>query len=99
MASATFDFGSVLRDDLPAPAGRFGGFAKFNFIGGHNAPESIPVDGLKAAAEAVLGRDRRDATVVSFHEAADGVHTLDTTDLTIEEAVGAVISLADEARR
>ena len=48
--------------------------------------------------EAVLGRDRRDSAVVSFHEAADGVHTLDTTDLTIEEAVRAVISLAHEAR-
>ncbi|GIG54519.1 (d)CMP kinase [Demequina activiva] len=48
--------------------------------------------------EAVLGRDRRDSAVVSFHEAADGVHTLDTTDLTIEEAVRAVISLAHEAQ-
>lgn len=48
--------------------------------------------------EAVLGRDKRDSAVVSFHEAADGVHTLDTTDLTIEEAVRAVISLAHEVQ-
>jgi cytidylate kinase len=48
--------------------------------------------------EAVLGRDRRDATVVSFHEAADGVHTLDTTHLTIEEAVNAVVALARESQ-
>ncbi|WP_084040064.1 (d)CMP kinase [Demequina sp. NBRC 110053] len=48
--------------------------------------------------EAVLGRDRKDATVVSFHEAADGVHTLDTTELTIDEAVRAVISLAHEVQ-
>lgn len=47
--------------------------------------------------EAVLGRDRRDSAVVSFHEAADGVHTLDTTDLTIDEAVNAVIQLAHDA--
>ncbi|WP_296665924.1 (d)CMP kinase [Demequina sp.] len=48
--------------------------------------------------EAVLGRDRKDATVVQFHTAADGVTTLDTTDLTIEEAVNAVLRLVAEAR-
>ncbi|MFV0633655.1 (d)CMP kinase [Demequina sp.] len=53
---------------------------------------------LATVREAVLGRDRKDATVVSFHQAADGVHTLDTTDLTIEEAVRAVIGLAHEAQ-
>ncbi|WP_082092144.1 (d)CMP kinase [Demequina pelophila] len=52
-------------------------------------------EGADAASvrEAVLGRDRRDATVVQFHVAADGVTTIDTTDLTIEEAVQAVIDL------
>jgi len=48
--------------------------------------------------EAVLGRDAKDATVVNFHTAADGVHSIDTSDLTIDEVVAAVISLADEAR-
>lgn len=52
---------------------------------------------LATVRESVLGRDRRDSKVVSFHEAADGVHTLDTTDLTIEEAVRAVVQLAHEA--
>ena len=52
---------------------------------------------LATVREAVLGRDRRDATVVSFHEAADGVNTLDTTHLTIDEAVRAVIQLAHES--
>lgn len=48
--------------------------------------------------EAVLGRDRKDATVVEFHTAADGVVTLDTTDLTIEEAVDTVLTLVAAAR-
>lgn len=47
--------------------------------------------------EAVLGRDRKDSTVVQFHEAADGVVTIDTTDLTIDEVVGAVLDLAAAA--
>ncbi|WP_062213699.1 (d)CMP kinase [Demequina oxidasica] len=48
--------------------------------------------------EAVLGRDKKDATVVNFQTAADGVVTLDTTDLTIDEAVNAVIALAHEVQ-
>ena len=57
-------------------------------------------EGADAATvrEAVLGRDRQDATVVEFHTAADGVVTLDTTHLTIEEAVQAVLTLAREVQ-
>lgn len=52
---------------------------------------------LATVREAVLGRDRQDSTVVSFHQAVDGVQTLDTTHLSIDEAVRAVIQLAHEA--
>ena len=45
--------------------------------------------------EAVLGRDRKDATVVEFHKAADGVVQMDTTNLTIDEVVSAVVGLAE----
>ena len=47
--------------------------------------------------EAVLGRDAQDATVVEFHTAADGVVAIDTTDLTVDEVVEAVISLVRKA--
>lgn len=47
--------------------------------------------------EAVLGRDRKDATVVQFHTAADGVVEIDTTHLTLDEVVAAVVRLAEEA--
>lgn len=52
---------------------------------------------LATVRDAVLGRDRRDSAVVNFHDAVDGVYTLDTTDLTIDEAVRAVIRLAHES--
>jgi cytidylate kinase len=45
--------------------------------------------------EAVLGRDSKDATVVEFHKAADGVVQIDTTYLTIDEVVLAVVRLAE----
>jgi len=47
--------------------------------------------------EAVLGRDRKDSTVVQFHTAADGVVEIDTTHLAIDEVVSAVVRLAKEA--
>ncbi|WP_062518206.1 (d)CMP kinase [Demequina gelatinilytica] len=53
---------------------------------------------LATVREAVLGRDKKDATVVQFHTAADGVHTLDTSELTIEEAVQAVLDLVAEVQ-
>lgn len=56
-------------------------------------------DGADSATvrEAVLGRDAKDATVVEFHTAADGVHSIDTSDLTIDEVVRAVLGLVEEA--
>lgn len=59
MPSATFDFSSLLARELPPPAARWKGSARYNFIGGNNDPDGIPLDGLKAAADAVLAREGR----------------------------------------
>ncbi len=48
--------------------------------------------------EAVLGRDKKDSTVVNFVTAADGVVTIDTSDLTIDEVVQAILTLAKDAQ-
>lgn len=58
-------------------------------------------EGADAATvrEAVLGRDAKDSTVVEFQVAADGVITLDTTDMTIDEAVDFVIARVAEAQQ
>lgn len=53
----TFDFTTRFRSDLPAAAGRWGGFSEFNFIGGHNDAENVPIDALRSAADAVLHRE------------------------------------------
>src|SRR5262249_47435249 len=51
----TVEFGFV--PDLPAPAGKWNGFPKYNFIGGHNDAEHVPVERLTAAATSVLSRE------------------------------------------
>jgi cytidylate kinase len=43
--------------------------------------------------EQVVGRDAKDSTVVNFTEAADGVVTVDSSELTVEQTVQAVIEV------
>src|SRR5262249_29113397 len=53
-------YSHLFAEDLPAPAPRWAGFPKFNFIGGHNDREHVPAAALAAAAAAVLRRDGAD---------------------------------------
>ena len=57
MAAEMFDYAELLRPDLPPAAARWTGFAKYNFVGGHNDADSVPVEGFIAAAAAVLKRE------------------------------------------
>jgi 2-aminoadipate transaminase len=59
MTSEAFDFTPLLSEGLPAPAGRWTGFPKYYFTGGHNDAEQVPVEALTAAATAVLKREGR----------------------------------------
>lgn len=59
-----------------------------------NAGESA----VAATRDQVLRRDADDATVASFHTAADGVVTVDSSALTLDQTVEALLSLvADRA--
>ncbi|CAH2598807.1 Transcriptional regulator, GntR family / Aspartate aminotransferase [Rhodovastum atsumiense] len=57
MNSASFDYTAVLASDAPPPASRWGGFPRYNFVGGHNDPDQIPLAGLAEAAAAALARE------------------------------------------
>jgi 2-aminoadipate transaminase len=64
MSSADFDFTPILTRGLPPPAVRWTGFPKYNFTGGHNDAEQVPVARLVAAATAVL--EREGATLATY---------------------------------
>ena len=51
----SFDYSTHAAAKAEAP--RWTGFPKFNFVGGHNDEASVPVDALRAAADAVLSRE------------------------------------------
>lgn len=48
---------------------------------------------VEATRDQVVRRDRDDSTVSTFTEAAPGVETVDTSDLTLEESVEAVLDV------
>jgi 2-aminoadipate transaminase len=50
---------NLLRSDLPPAASRWVGFPEFNFVGGNNDADSVPLKTLAACAEAVLMREGR----------------------------------------
>ena len=68
----SFDFSSVLRDDLPAPAARWQGFPPYHFVGGNIDPEQIPVDALIAASERVLRREGNDLATYFLRNGSQG---------------------------
>jgi 2-aminoadipate transaminase len=67
--SAAFDLTSHFAKGLPDPAPRFPGFPKYNFVGGHNDPERIPIEGLIEATASVL---RRDGSKLAMYNLAQG---------------------------
>ena len=58
----------------------------------HGAADAAAVD---ATRDQVLRRDRDDSTVSQFHEAADGVVTVDSSDLDFEQTVQAVLDVVE----
>jgi 2-aminoadipate transaminase len=67
MAATGFAYSHLFANNLPAPAPRWAGFPRFNFIGGHNDPEHVPAAALAAAADAVLRREGADLALYNPH--------------------------------
>jgi 2-aminoadipate transaminase len=71
-----FDYSSLFRSDLPTPALKWSGFPKYNFIGGHNAPENVPVEELRAAADRVIRREGRTLATYGLESGSLGYRPL-----------------------
>ena len=59
-ASTPLDFAPLFTPGLPPPAAKWTGFAKYNFIGGHNDADQLPLAALIKAMNDVLTREGRD---------------------------------------
>lgn len=67
-----FDFSPFFSRTLPGPSGKYGGFPTYNFVGGHNDPDGVPVEDLIAAATKTLQRDGRDLATYGMRSGPQG---------------------------
>jgi len=72
MSSAGFAYPNLFGKQVPPPAPRWAGNAKYNFIGGHNDPSLIPVEGLIEAAASVLRREGPELALYSLAQGPQG---------------------------
>jgi 2-aminoadipate transaminase len=76
MSKDSFDFASLLPAGLPPPAVRWTGRLKYDFTGGNNDADSLPLDGLIAAAEAVMRREGRTLATYGLNSGPQGYRAL-----------------------
>jgi 2-aminoadipate transaminase len=73
---SSFDFAPLFPPGLPPPAARWTGRVKFDFTGGNNDADSVPLDGLIAAAETVLRREGRTLATYGLSSGPQGYRPL-----------------------
>lgn len=76
MTSTSFDFTPLLPASLPSAAPRWTGRLKYDFTGGNNDPDALPLDGLIAAADAVLRREGRTLSTYGLNSGPQGYRAL-----------------------
>ena len=76
MAAEMFDYADLLRPDLPPAAAKWTGFPRYNFVGGHNDADSVPVEGLIAAATKVLRREGKTLATYGLQSGSLGYRPL-----------------------
>ncbi len=76
MTTATFDFTPLLPAGLPPAASRWNGRVKYDFTGGNNDPDALPLEGLIAAADAVLRREGRTLSTYGMNNGPQGYRAL-----------------------
>jgi 2-aminoadipate transaminase len=76
MTSSNFDFTPLFPTSLPPPAARWSGRAKYDFTGGNNDADELPLDGLIAAADSVLKREGRTLSTYGLNSGPQGYRPL-----------------------
>jgi 2-aminoadipate transaminase len=76
MTSGSFDFASLFPAGLPAAAIKWTGAPRYNFTGGNNDADQVPVEDLVAAASVVLRREGRTLATYGLASGPQGYRPL-----------------------
>ncbi|MBM3527265.1 MAG: PLP-dependent aminotransferase family protein [Alphaproteobacteria bacterium] len=76
MNAPNFDFAPLLRPGLPQPAAKWTGLAPYNFTGGNNDADELPLAGLIAAANSVMAREGRTLATYGLESGPQGYRPL-----------------------
>jgi 2-aminoadipate transaminase len=74
--STAFDFTPLVPAGIPAGAARWTGSPKYNFTGGNNDSDELPLDGLIASAQSVLRREGRTLATYGLESGPQGYRPL-----------------------
>jgi 2-aminoadipate transaminase len=74
--TAPFDFAPLVPEGRPPAAAKWTGSPKYNFTGGNNDGDELPLDGLIAAANAVLQREGRTLATYGLNSGPQGYRPL-----------------------
>ena len=76
----SFEINNLFREGLPAPvAARFSGYPKYNFVGGHNDNDGIPIDDFIAAMTRSLKAEGKKPCDLWSAQWLPGVHAVART--------------------
>ena len=70
------DFAPLLAAGLPPPAAKWTGFPKYNFTGGHNDGDQVPLEQIVKAANDVLTREGRTLATYGLESGPQGYRRL-----------------------
>jgi 2-aminoadipate transaminase len=74
--STAFDFTPLVPAGIPAGAAKWAGSPKYNFTGGNNDSDELPLDGLIASANSVLKREGRTLATYGLASGPQGYRAL-----------------------
>ena len=70
--SAVFDFSQVVKTNAPPALSPWRKFPEYNFVGGHNDPDSLPLADLLKACNSVLQREGKTLATYSLESGPQG---------------------------
>ena len=71
-----FDYSPLLAATVPPPAVRWTGFPRYNFVGGHNDSDAVPIDDFIEASRRVLAREGHNLATYGLASGPQGYRPL-----------------------